>query len=115
MKFRITSQEQNEMNIGQLITYTINILPYIKTPWVTEITHLEHQKRFVDEQRFGPYKMWHHEHIFKAQNGKILVIDRVSYKIPLGVLGYLAHFIFVKRQLLKIFAYREKAIALIFA
>ncbi|MEZ5016149.1 MAG: SRPBCC family protein [Flavipsychrobacter sp.] len=107
MGFVITSELPPKAYTGQIITYKIGILFSIKTSWVTEITHVEHLSHFIDEQRFGPYSMWHHEHFFTSlPNGNTLMKDKVSYKIPLGILGHLAHVIFVKKQLLNIFKYR---------
>ncbi len=106
MGFQITSGVPKEMYPGQIISYKVSPVPGIKTSWVTEITHVEENKFFVDEQRFGPYSMWHHEHHFEEREGSVLMTDKVSYKIPLGFLGRLAHFLFVKKQLRSIFEYR---------
>lgn len=107
MGFNITSDVPAKTYTGQIITYKIALLPGVKASWVTEITHVENLSHFIDEQRFGPYSMWHHEHFFTAlPNGNTLMKDKVSYKIPLGVLGHIAHSIFVKKQLLDIFQYR---------
>lgn len=88
MEFRITNNPPNKTYKGQIITYKIGILPGINSNWVTEITHLEDQKFFVDEQRFGPYAMWHHEHHFeKISENQVLMRDIVNFKLPLGILG----------------------------
>ena len=110
MRFQITSPPQAEMSVGQIITYHVYPLYPIKTNWVTEITHVEPRKKFVDEQRFGPYAMWHHEHIFEPRPEGVFMTDRVSYKLPFGYLGNLANFLFVKRQLHKIFSYRKRVL-----
>lgn len=110
MGFNITSEEPEKMFAGQIITYKLSPLPGVKTNWVTEITHVDDEKYFVDEQRFGPYRMWHHEHHFVENEKGVLMTDRVSYKIPMGFLGGIAHSIFVKRQLNGIFSYRVKAL-----
>jgi len=110
MAFEITSGEHERMFAGQLITYRVAPLPGIKTNWVTEITHVEDNKFFVDEQRFGPYSMWHHEHHFEETEKGIVMTDRVSYKIPFGFLGHIAQVLFVKKQLQDIFNYRRKAL-----
>jgi ligand-binding SRPBCC domain-containing protein len=78
--------------------------------WMTEITHVEDQKYFVDEQRFGPYSMWHHQHHFKAIEGGVEMTDIVHYKLPLWILGDIAHTLFVKAQLTHIFDYRFTAV-----
>lgn len=110
MGFKITSSKPEKMFAGQIITYKVSPLPGIKTNWVTEITHVNDQKFFVDEQRFGPYSMWHHEHHFVENEKGVLMTDRVSYKIPFGFLGGIAQSLFVKRQLKGIFNYRWKAL-----
>jgi len=114
MGFLITSEKVEKMHIGQIITYKIGILPGIKQNWVTEITHVQEGKFFVDEQRFGPYKMWHHEHVFEKTEAGILMTDRVSYKIPFGILGHIAQKLFVKKQVESIFNYRYKTLEELF-
>lgn len=110
MGFQITSGESGRMYPGQIITYRVAPLPGIKVNWVTEITHVEEHKFFVDEQRFGPYAMWHHEHHFEQQTDGIFMTDKVSYKIPFGALGRIAQPIFVKKQLEGIFSFRMKTL-----
>lgn len=107
MGFNITSKVDKKAYQGQIITYKVSPVPFIKTNWVTEITQVKEQAFFVDEQRFGPYKMWHHEHWFEElTNGNTLMKDKISYKIPFGFLGHLAQSVFVKKQLNIIFNYR---------
>jgi ligand-binding SRPBCC domain-containing protein len=85
----------------------------IKTQWVTEITHVVDRDYFVDEQRFGPYSLWHHKHFLKEVEGGVEMEDLIHYKIPMGWLGQLIHPILVKPKLEEIFNYRrEKLIAL---
>jgi len=110
MGFTITSELTGKMYPGQIITYKVSPMPGLKTNWVTEITHVCKEQFFVDEQLFGPYRMWHHEHHFEIQNEGVLMTDRVSYKLPLGIFGRVAHFFFVRRQLEKIFEYRENCL-----
>jgi ligand-binding SRPBCC domain-containing protein len=115
MEFTITSEVDKKAYIGQIITYKVGILPGIKQNWVTEITQLTPQKYFVDEQRFGPYQMWHHEHWFEElKNGQTLMRDKISYKIPFGFLGALAQKLFIKKQLKTIFIYRYKILEKLF-
>ncbi len=114
MGFGITSGKPQKMYPGQIISYKVAVLPGIKTNWVTEITHVLDRKFFVDEQRFGPYAMWHHEHHFEEKDGGIFMTDKVTYKIPFGFLGYLAQSLFVKKQLKTIFEYRVKALEELF-
>jgi ligand-binding SRPBCC domain-containing protein len=113
MGFVITSNDVAAMYPGQIITYNIGILPGIVTGWVTEITHVEPGRYFVDEQRFGPYAMWHHEHWIEPLEGGVRMKDRVSYKLPLGPLGHLAQ-PFIKRQLTEIFSFRKSALEKLF-
>lgn len=106
MGFKITSDNLQKMYAGQIISYKIGILPGIKSDWVTEITHVDELKYFVDEQRFGPYSMWHHEHTFRQTDEGVLMTDRVTYKIPFGFLGHIAQALFVGKQVKSIFNYR---------
>lgn len=114
MGFQITSALEKEVYEGQIITYNIGILPFFKTPWVTEITHLKQPAYFIDEQRFGPYKMWHHEHFFESENNGVLITDKITFAIPLSFIGHLIFHIFIKNQLRKIFKYRKQALIEIF-
>jgi len=114
MGFLITSQNIEKMHVGQIITYKIGILPGIKQNWVTEITHIQDKLFFVDEQRFGPYAMWHHEHHFKKTDNGLLMTDRVSYKIPFGIFGHIAQGLFVKKQIKSIFSYRYETLKKLF-
>lgn len=93
---------------GQLIRYKIQVIPFVPMHWVTEITHVQEPHYFVDEQRFGPYALWHHQHRFKAVAGGVEMTDEVNYAIPLGILGRLAHLLFVGREVNAIFDYRFK-------
>jgi ligand-binding SRPBCC domain-containing protein len=76
--------------------------------WTTEITHVEAPSYFVDEQRVGPYSIWHHEHHFKAIEGGVEMLDRVNYKVPFGLLGKIFHPIIVRPKLEQIFDYRVR-------
>jgi ligand-binding SRPBCC domain-containing protein len=91
---------------GQIIRYKVSILPMITVPWMTEITHVQKPLYFVDEQRFGPYSLWHHQHSFKEVDNGVEMTDEVNYAIPLGILGRLAHWIFVGREVNRIFDHR---------
>ncbi len=110
MGFKITSNRTGQMYAGQIITYTIGLLPGIRSAWVTEITHVQEGRFFVDEQRFGPYAFWHHQHWFEPRDAGTYILDRGSYKLPFGYAGRLAH-PFIRRQLTKIFTYRHHALA----
>jgi ligand-binding SRPBCC domain-containing protein len=91
---------------GQVMTYDVKPLLGIPLSWMTEITHVADKKYFVDEQRKGPYQLWHHQHHFKAIEGGVEMTDLVHYRLPLGFLGSIANSILVKKELEKIFTYR---------
>jgi ligand-binding SRPBCC domain-containing protein len=76
--------------------------------WLTEITQVKESSYFIDDQRFGPYALWHHQHVFKTVNGGIEMVDEVNYALPFGWIGRLAHALFVKRQLKSIFSHRYR-------
>lgn len=116
MDFKITNgvKESDKMYAGQIIVYKLSPLPLYTTEWVTEITHVKEKEYFIDEQRFGPYALWHHRHQLTKTDGGVLMEDTVHYKLPFGWLGKLAHILFVKRQLASIFDYRHKAMESIF-
>ena len=111
MGFSITSKEGGQMYPGQIITYRVGIFPGIKSNWVTEITYVEKNNFFVDEQRVGPYKMWHHEHHFEKVGNGVLMKDMVTYRLPFGWMGSIAHAIFIRAQLKKIFGYRYQVLS----
>ncbi len=107
MGFIITSKVDKKAYPGQIISYKVSPIPFVTTNWVTEITQVKEKEFFVDEQRFGPYAMWHHEHWFETlPNGNTLMKDKVSYKLPFGFLGHLAQQLFIKKQLLDVFTFR---------
>jgi ligand-binding SRPBCC domain-containing protein len=109
--FKIVSQHHSDkMYPGQIIEYTVSPVLGIPMYWMTEITHVEDKKYFVDEQRFGPYSMWHHQHHFKTVEGGVEMTDIVHYKLPFWFLGDIAHFLFVNKQLKNIFDYRYKIV-----
>lgn len=95
---------------GQVIEYKVSPILGIPLYWMTEITHVEDQKFFVDEQRFGPYSLWHHQHHFRAIEGGVEMKDIVHYKLPLWFLGDIANTIMVRTQLKGIFDYRFQAV-----
>ena len=112
MKFNVTSPftADTKMYEGMIITYKVSPVLGIKLDWMTEITHVKEHEYFVDEQRFGPYALWHHQHHFKSIKGGVHMKDILNYAIPYGPIGTLANKILVKKQVSKIFEYREKAI-----
>ncbi|MBL0342217.1 MAG: SRPBCC family protein [Bacteroidetes bacterium] len=113
--FEITSAFSNEkMYNGQIITYIVKPLAGIPLTWVTEITHVQEPHYFVDEQRFGPYALWHHKHFFKEIKGGVEMTDHVHYALPLGILGRFANTILVENQLKQIFDFRFQKMKEIF-
>lgn len=97
-----------------IITYKISPLLGIKMNWMTEITHVKEKEYFVDEQRFGPYALWHHQHHFKQADGGVQMTDLLHYAIPYGFIGRIANSLVVANKVKKIFDYREEAIARLF-
>jgi len=115
MGFKIISEFNNEkMFAGMIIQYIIKPILEIPMRWVTEITHVEENKYFIDEQRFGPYKFWHHLHRFEEKNGKLIMEDIVNYALPFGILGEIVNILFVGKKVREIFEYREKVLSEIF-
>ena len=99
---------------GQIIRYKIDVPPLVSLNWVTEITQVKEPFHFIDEQRFGPYALWHHQHHFKEVPGGVEMTDELNYALPLGVLGRLAQRVFVGREVNRIFDFRFKALENIF-
>ncbi|MCH2033351.1 MAG: SRPBCC family protein [Tenacibaculum sp.] len=114
MGFQILSGAEKPMYPGQIIQYIVTPVLGIKTKWVTEITHVMDKKYFVDEQRYGPYALWHHKHFINPIEGGVEMEDIIDYKIPLGFLGRLAHPLLVKPKLNEIFEYRQKKLIELF-
>jgi len=114
MGFVTLSGDERKMHPGQIIHYTVTPLLGIKMQWVTEITHVDDKKFFVDEQRYGPYAFWHHKHFLREIPGGVEMEDIVHYKLPLGILGQMAHPFLVKPQLEKIFEFRRKKLIELF-
>lgn len=107
MKFSITNKPGEKTYAGQIITYKIGILPFVNSSWITEITHFKENEFFVDEQRFGPYAMWHHEHHFEQlPDGNVKMTDIVNYKLPLGLLGRIFAGTMIQKRVMEIFKYR---------
>ncbi len=115
MGFDVKTEVPAQMYEGLIIAYTVKPLLGIPVEWVTEITHVKDKSFFVDEQRKGPYTMWHHEHHFKEVEGGVEMTDIVSYIIPLGFLGKIVQPFLVQPKLEEIFAYRFKIVKEVFA
>ena len=107
MGFKILSGADRPMFPGQIIQYKVSPFKGVTTNWVTEITHVKEGEYFVDEQRFGPYALWHHKHFISPVEQGVLMEDLIDYKLPFGWLGRMMHPILVKKQLQSIFTYRE--------
>jgi len=115
MSFKTISKYHGEkMYAGQIIEYKVKPVLGIPLYWMTEITHVQENEYFIDQQRFGPYRMWHHQHHFKSIEGGVEMTDIVHYRMPLWILGDIANSLFVKRQLNEIFDYRYKKVEQLF-
>ena len=111
MGFEITTDDlPQKMYAGMIISYWVRPLLGIKTNWVTEITQVKDKAYFVDEQRVGPYAMWHHQHIIEPTDQGTLMTDIISYKPPMGFLGAIANSLIIKNKLHEIFEYRTQAV-----
>ncbi|MDD2732753.1 MAG: SRPBCC family protein [Desulfuromonadaceae bacterium] len=114
MDFRITSPPQKEIYAGQIITYTVRPLLRVLVNWTTEITHVDAPRFFVDEQRFGPYRFWHHQHRFREVAGGVEIYDLVHYLLQHDQLAGLINRIFVAPRLKRIFDFRSAALMKLF-
>lgn len=110
----ITEEVAKKMYEGQIIAYKVKPVLGIPMTWVTEITHVKDHLFFVDEQRKGPYVMWHHEHHFKEVEGGVEMNDIISYIPPFGFLGSIANQLFIKNQLKTIFDFRFQKVETLF-
>ena len=114
MDFHITSAPQRGFYAGQIITYTLRPLLRVSVSWTTEITHVDRPYFFVDEQRFGPYRFWHHQHRFREVAGGVEVCDLVHYLLLHDQLSGLINRLFVAPRLRRIFDFRSEALAKLF-
>ena len=110
MGFDVKTELPEKMYEGLMIEYTVKPLLGIPMNWITEIKTVKELEFFVDEQRKGPYKIWHHEHHFKEVDGGVEMTDIVSYELPLGILGRIMHPFLVQKKLEEIFDFRFKAV-----
>jgi ligand-binding SRPBCC domain-containing protein len=108
MVFEITSELPDKMYEGLIITYRIRPMLNITVNWTTEITHIKEKEFFVDEQRQGPYNIWHHEHHFKEVEGGVIMTDLLHYDIGKSIFGWIAGKLFVHNKVKDIFAFRYK-------
>jgi ligand-binding SRPBCC domain-containing protein len=116
MAFTVTSDKEQikQMYPGLIITYKVSPMLGIKLDWMTEITHVSEGKYFIDEQRFGPYQFWHHQHHFKAIDGGTQMNDLLTYGLPLGFLGRIANHVLVADKLQQIFVFRKQKVIELF-
>ncbi len=115
LQFKIVSKHHgSKMYAGQIIEYTVRPILNIPLYWMTEITQVQDKEFFIDEQRYGPYSLWHHQHHFKEIKGGVEMTDIVHYKLPLWFLGDFANSFFVKSSLKKIFNYRIEKVNSLF-
>jgi len=115
MTFEITSHLPNEMYEGLIITYKVAPIFNIPINWCTEITHIKEQLYFVDEQRKGPYNIWHHEHHFEERDGGVMMTDILYYDIGKSIFGWLAGELFVHKKVNAIFEFRKRKLEELFA
>jgi ligand-binding SRPBCC domain-containing protein len=108
--FEVTSPVPPSIYSGLIITYRVRPIASIPVTWVTEISSVTEPYRFIDEQRVGPYRIWHHEHSFREIPGGVEMRDEVTYALPFGPLGRIAHSILVRRSLKEIFEYRREVL-----
>lgn len=114
MGFKILGGDNKMMYPGQIIKYIVTPVLGIPTQWVTEITHVKEGEYFVDEQRFGPYTLWHHKHFIRPIKNGIEMEDIIDYKVPFGILGQMVHPILIKPKLKEIFKYRQNKLIELF-
>ena len=110
LDFRMTSEVPEKMYEGLIITYRIKPMLDIPVTWITEITHIREYEYFIDEQRKGPYRMWHHEHHFREVPGGVVMTDILHYDIGKWIFGRIAGALFVHRAVREIFSFRRKAL-----
>ncbi|MBK7408343.1 MAG: SRPBCC family protein [Saprospirales bacterium] len=114
MGFEVQSELPEKMYPGLFIQYKVRPLFGIPVTWVTEITHVQEGEFFVDEQRVGPYRIWHHQHFFKEIPGGVEMTDIVDYQLPFGFLGDLVHPFLVGPRLKHIFDFRYRKLVELF-
>lgn len=114
LEFKILSEPVNKMYAGQIIRYRIKPLLNIPMTWVTEITQVKDRAFFIDEQRFGPYKFWHHQHHFRQTDKGVLMTDILHYSMYGGIIGDLLNKLFIRKKIQQIFSHREKVVDKLF-
>ena len=115
MGFEIISENlPDKMYPGMIISYEVRPFPWYSTKWVTEITQVREKEFFIDEQRIGPYNLWHHQHILKEVDDGVIMKDLVTYQPPLAFIGDIVNKLLINNRIEQIFEYRRKALELIF-
>ena len=114
MVFEIVSDLPESMYAGLLINYRLKPMFNIPVDWCTEITHIKEKEYFVDEQRKGPYRIWHHEHHFEVVEGGVLMTDLLHYDIGKSIFGWIAGKLFVDKKVKAIFEYRHNKLQTLF-
>jgi ligand-binding SRPBCC domain-containing protein len=109
--FQMLTGSDEPLHDGQILTYRIRLAPLVRVSWVTEIKSVEPGQSFVDEQRFGPFKFWHHRHVFAPVEGGTRILDRVHYAMPFGPIGEIVHALSVRRKLERVFRHRHDVLA----
>jgi len=102
----ISNLDSKDIYEGMIIEYRVSPMLHIPLRWITKITQVEKNKSFTDFQEKGPYKYWNHFHEFVPNEKGVLMKDTVDYELPFGLVGRIAHKIFVKKKLENIFNYR---------
>ncbi|AKG05275.1 hypothetical protein AAV35_011110 [Salimicrobium jeotgali] len=110
MKFEVTGELPEHMYPGMIATYHLQPVLGITLSWMTEITHVEENKMFVDEQRHGPFRFWHHQHHFKEVENGVEMTDIVHYALPFSKVGRIAHRLNIRKKLEEIFRYRHQKV-----
>jgi ligand-binding SRPBCC domain-containing protein len=115
MNFEIIEMNGGEkMHAGQLISYKVSPFPFVRMKWVTEIKNVEHKRFFTDDQKHGPFALWVHQHFFLEADNGVVMTDEISYAVPFGVLGRIANWMLVEKQITSIFKYRTERIKSLF-
>ena len=110
MGFRVVNEVPHETYAGQIIVHKVSPLFSVPVTWVTEITHYHEKRMFVDEQRFGPYRFWHHQHHFAETDVGVLMTDIVHYDVGFGPIGDLMNELVVRNKIGQIFSYRTSVL-----
>jgi ligand-binding SRPBCC domain-containing protein len=114
LNFKVTSEIPDKMYAEMIIAYKVHPVLGVPTTWVTEITHVKEPFYFVDEQRFGPYKLWHHQHHFKESDNGVEMTDIITYALPFDPISRPLNSLLVEKKVIEIFKFREKKLEEIF-